>query len=417
MSTRLGSNSKDMRALNRNLVLKLVATAGPLSRNEISNRTNLTKMTASNIISELISLGIVHEIKQNEPEFSSNAGRKPGLIDIAPSSPCICGIFVGRRSCTVLLSDYRANMIDQHTYIYGDTLNGETLVNILVKQFYNLTASCGRPIAGLGISSIGPLNTAQGIIVRPQNFYGIHDMKIVDLLEQRLGLRGLLINDATSGALAEKLYGYGRNEENFIYLHLHDGIGAGMIVDNECFDGNTGLSGEIGHTSINFMGPKCECGNNGCLELYANERNIIERAKEMLVFHKNSSLWGCGDLNWRAIVNAADQGDALAVSVLDSYCEYLSYSLVNCLKLMDLDTIFLGYECDYNTGMIEKLLEYKINRKLFSSGIRKVRVVKSKFRHLAPVTGSVAVVADAIFSGKLPFWVPDGARRTDHSNR
>lgn len=403
MNRNAGNNAQDIKILNRSLVLKLICTNSGVSRGDIARMTQLTKMTTSNIISELLAQGIISESKHAASPDGSAAGRRPGLLDIAETSPCICGIFIGRRHCSVLFSDYKAHVFAKESTRFDEMLTAERLVSIIVKSFYNLKRACTRPIIGVGISAVGPLNACAGIILKPPNFYGIQNLPIVELLSSALGYPCVLINDASSGALAEKLYGHGKALFNFVYLHLHDGIGTGLVVDDKLFDGDIGLSGEMGHTSINFMGSRCDCGNIGCLEMYANDKNVIERAKFLLRLNHNSLLAGREPLTWPVIVGAADEGDGLAISVLDTFCEYISVALVNYLNLVDSHVVIVGYEGGQGAGVLERLLETKVNEKLLASEYRSVRVIRSFFKASAPTIGSVAVVTDRMFSGLLPF--------------
>lgn len=406
MSINTGSNFKDIKLQNRCLVLKLIATVPLISRNSIAQTTDLSKMTMSNIISELVSLGMVKETKCYGEANSSVAGRKPSMLDIADTSPCVCGIFIGRKFCTVTIADLKARILHKRIANYPATLDAKGLLEIVFSNFDSLKATCNRPILGVGISAIGPLNAANGILLKPPNFFGIENLPIAALIREHTGCPVALMNDASSGALAEKLYGYGKEESNFLTILLSDGVGAGMIVDDQLFDGNIGLGGEIGHTSINFSGPRCDCGNRGCLETYANVQNVVLKAKELLALNKNSVLSNREHVDWLSIVNAADDGDGLAISVLDGFCDYVSYALVNYLNLLDSHTVFLGYECEREEGVIEKLLEAKVNSRLLASEFRSVRVQKSKFYADSPTIGSIAVITSQIFSGHIPFMEP-----------
>ncbi len=400
-----GSNSGNMKSLNRSLVLKLLCTNPPLYRSEIAQKTGLTKMTASNIISELLATGIVSESKPSVTQSGTGAGRIPGLIDIADTSPCICGMFIGRRHCCVLFSDYKANVFAQQDTKYPDDLDAKKLVSILMESFYRLKDSCNRAIIGLGVSALGPLNAATGTILKPPFFYNISDLPILEILKKETGLPCILINDCSAGALAEKLYGNGTDLSNFAYLQIQDGIGAGLIVNDSLFDGDIGLGGEIGHTTINFMGPRCDCGNVGCLELYANEHTLAEQVQKLLEEGGSSALSDCKTPAWNTIVNAADSGDKIAITALETFCEYVSFALVNYLNLLDSHVVIVGYEGNGKNQVIEKALESKVNEKLLAQEYRRIQVRRSHFKNTAPVMGSVALVAQKMFSGEWPFAI------------
>lgn len=396
MKKAAGGNARDMKHANRLRVLQLLCTEGPLPRGQIALRTGLTKMTTSNITADLLEAGLAAELPA-ERAPGGGAGRTPVLLGLAPSSPCVLGVFIGRRHCGVLICDLAASVLAEETFYYDVGLDGEKLIDTIVKLFYKVRARCDRPLLGAGISAVGPLNASTGTLLSPPNFYGIRNLPVRELLAARLGLPCALIHDSSGGALAERLYGAGRGLDDFLYLHLQDGIGAGLVANGELFDGAVGLGGELGHTSINFDGPPCPCGNRGCLELYANDRAL---AAELLRLRGEDACGGAGP-SFREIVELAGHGDGPAAAALDGFCNYVSYALVNCLNIVDTHQVFVGYRGD-ESGLLERLLESKVNSRLLAGECRRVRVERSRFLNRAPVFGAVALVARQVFRGELP---------------
>ena len=139
---------------NRLLVLRLLCTHPALSRSDIAALTGLTRMTTTNIVSELLAAGLVVEEKA-APERSAGVGRKSGSLELSPSSPVICGVFIGRRHCVVLLGDLKNNILQSESTSYGEALTGESLIELILKSFYKIAANVSRPILGVGISAVG----------------------------------------------------------------------------------------------------------------------------------------------------------------------------------------------------------------------------------------------------------------------
>lgn len=397
MKKAAGGNARDMKHANRLQVLQLLCTEGPLPRAEIARRTGLTKMTTSNITADLLEAGLAAELPAGRMP-GGGAGRTPALLGLSACSPCVLGIFIGRRHCGVLICDLAATVLAEETFYYEGRLDGETLIDTIVNLFYKVRARCGRKLLGAGISAVGPLNASTGTLLSPPNFYGIRNLPVRELLAARLGLPCALIHDSSGGALAEQLYGAGRGLDDFLYLHLQDGIGAGLVANGELFDGAVGLGGELGHTSINFDGPPCPCGNRGCLELYANDQAL---AADLLRLRGESAPAGGKAPAFREIVDLAGAGDGPAAAALDSFCSYVSYALVNCLNIVDAHRVFVGYRGG-EAGLLERLLESKVNSRLLAGECRRVRVERSRFLNRAPVFGAVALVARQVFRGELP---------------
>ena len=401
MQEKTGSNIQDVKSKNRMLVLKHIATGSGISRVDIARSTGLSKMTVGNIVTELLSSGLAEETTNASNNTSANYGRRPILLTLAQNSPCICGMLIKRKLCQVVLSDLGGRIFKQVDSPYNTLDSSEDLLQILLKAYNECAGSTERRITAIGIASLGPLDSSRGIILNPPYFYGIENLPIVSIISKNTGLPVFLVNDATAGAFSEKLFGSGTSISNFAYLHIMNGIGAGFILNHALYDGDSGQSGEIGHTSINFDGPLCACGNRGCLDLYANLDNLQQRIKELAPFYSNSPLSTPKTPSWLDIISAGNQHDPLAITVLEEFCSYIAYSLTNPLNLLNLSTIIVGYDSDGTNTIIEDLLYHKLSKITLTAKFNPLSILHSTFGGNAPLIGSVALAADKIFSGHL----------------
>lgn len=144
--TARGGNAQDMKTRNRLLVLQMLCTYGPLSRGEIAARAGLSKMTATNIISDLETAGLIAEEKGE----SAGAGRRPGLIRLSPASPLVCGITIGRRRCEAVLADLSAQIVARESACYDNALDGPRLSELLARLCSRLLKRADRPVVGVG---------------------------------------------------------------------------------------------------------------------------------------------------------------------------------------------------------------------------------------------------------------------------
>ncbi len=402
MVNHTGSNIQDIKLQNRMLILKLIATNHGFSRVDLAKVTGLSKMAVGKIVSELITCGMVNETERTIPLSGTSAyGRRPIMLTMSQNSPCICGMLIKRGLCQIVLANLDGSIFEQINIEYIYLENKDNLIEILKDAFLELKKRTNRRILAIGISSLGPIDSSKGIILSPPYFYGIENLPIASIMEEITSLPTYLVNDANAGALAEKLYGIGKNISNFTYLHIMNGIGAGFILHNTLYNGDSGQSGEIGHTSINFSGPKCDCGNTGCLDLYANINSMRNRIKELEPFYKNSPLLKLAEPSWCDFVDSGNSGDSLAITILDEFCSYISYALVDTLNLLDLSNIIVGYDSNTNGMIIEKILERKISKSILSSKFREITLLHSGFDGNAPLIGSIATIADKIFSKQL----------------
>lgn len=403
MNSKKGTNNQDIKRQNKLLILKMIATGSGLSRVDIAHKTGLTKMTVGNLIAELIEENLISESEHTSGSETENKyGRKPITFSISDRSPCTLGILIKRELCQLIIGDLSGTILDSIKYTYESMNSASELLELLYEGYRQLQARTHRRIIYIGISSVGPIDTQKGIILNPPFFYGIQDLPITSFFKEKTGLPTYLINDANAGALAEKLYGKMTNVKNYLYLHIMNGIGTGIIINDLLYEGNTGQSGEFGHISINYAGPKCDCGNQGCLELYANIKTMRNSIIEHQSLFPDSPLLKINKPNWENIVSEANRKDPLAEMVLANYCSYIAYALVNMLKILDVSTIITGYTNPGNGDFIERLLQVKLSRALRHRNFGDIIVRHSSFDDNAPLIGSIAFINNKIFNGELP---------------
>ncbi len=400
MKSDTGSNIQNVKASNRILALKHIAIHKGMSRIELARITGLSKMTAVNIVNELLAADLITET--DTLSSITTSGRKPVSLTLSPNSPCICGILIKRELIQIILSDLGCNIFYQEEFHYKELSSSDELLSMIENLYRRCSASTDRRILAIGISCLGPLDTSRGLILDPPLFYGIKNLPIVSIIEEMTGLPVFLVHDATAGAFSEKLLGIGRNITNFVYLHIINGIGAGLVLNNALYDGDTGQSGEIEHTCIDFHGPACSCGSHGCLGLYTGIDHLRARIQELSVIYPGSPLSMLPFPEWRDIITAGNHRDPLALTVLEEFCSYIAYALTSTLSLLNLSTVIVGYSSDNDGDIIEELLSYKLNTHVMSAKYQPITVTHSSFKGNAPLIGSVAIIADKVFSKLLP---------------
>ena len=398
-----GTNLHDIRLKNRAVILKLVATEAQTSRADISQKTGLTKTTAGNVVADLINEQIICEKHVDSSE--NGMGRKPICLDISPLSPCVCGMLVTRSMFSVVFTDLKGNILVQNDYKYSHSITATSLVDILMKLYNELFSSFNRKLIAIGIASVGPVDIVKQEIASPPDFHGIFDLPLPEIISKKTGIPAYIIHDASAGALAEKVYGMARDLHDFIYVQMNEGIGAGFILNGQIYSGTFGKSGEIGHTSINFAGPPCYCGNIGCLELYANVDTMNAKIHHSKKLYPANTATDAGlsatdpPYTWTEIVTAAEASDFLAMAALDEFCAYVSRALANTISLFDINHVIVGYDSPPNETIIIKMLSENL-RTIMKKNIT---VDKSSFGSISPLIGSAALITNQLFNGSWKF--------------
>jgi glucokinase len=202
-------------------------------------------------------------------------------------------------------------------------------------------------VAGIGIGAPGPLDPTTGTILEAPNLPGWVNVPLRNLVSAHFGKPTFLGNDANVAGLAEATYGAARGIQDLIYLTISTGIGSGVISSGKMLLGARGLAAEAGHTIINPDGPKCGCGNRGCLESFASGPSITRDVVARLKAGKASKITKMvgGDLSKvdaRIINEAAGAGDKLAVNAFRRAGHYLGLGITNLLHLFNPRMVVLG---------------------------------------------------------------------------
>ena len=271
-----GKNSITSKQFNRGLIFQLIATGTCNTRIELSRRTGLAKTTVTNIVAEFMEKGIV---KECEEELTEVCGRNPIILKVADQAPKIIGILVFRTNIQAVLCSLDMQIFRTETIEFGE-LTGDILIQNAFELIDRMMEE-EKNILGIGIASIGPVDIRNGIILNPPRFYGVKHVPIKEAIQKKYNLPVYFDHDNNCAALAEKLFGIGKAEQDFLLLAVSNGIGSGFVCGGEVFHSHRGFETELGHVSINCKGLQCSCGNRGCLEMYASSYVVREKLKKI----------------------------------------------------------------------------------------------------------------------------------------
>ncbi len=200
-------------------------------------------------------------------------------------------------------------------------------------------------VAALALSAPGPVDARTGVVRFTPNIPGWKDVPLRDLMAD-FGVPTFVANDANLAALGEYRFGAGRGVRDLVYLTISTGIGGGVLIDGRLFEGGQGLGGEVGHIVVEPDGPPCGCGGYGCLEAVASGTAIAREARAAVERGTPTLLSRMAahpqDLTAREVVEAARQGDALSLHIMERAGRYLGLAIVSLMYLLNPALIILG---------------------------------------------------------------------------
>jgi N-acetylglucosamine repressor len=303
---------QETRAHNERLVLGLIYDRGPISRAEVARTTGLTRTTVSDLVSTLLRNGLTREMGRGP----STGGKAPILLEVTDNARHLVGLDLGEKVFRGAIVDLRGEIVESFSVPVEDPDGQEALERVfaLVER---LVGAATRPILGIGIGTAGLIDTPLGTVLEAVNL-DWRDVPLGDLVRDRTGLPVYVVNDSQATALAEHVFG-GPRTSNLLVVKVGQGVGAGIVIDGQLFQGDGFGAGEIGHTTVRPDGAPCRCGRRGCLETVVSSRAILDRLaaagwKGSLV--EAQRAMAAGDATVTEVVIAAGSELGLAVAWL-----------------------------------------------------------------------------------------------------
>lgn len=249
------------RGHNRSLVLQTLYKQGAQSRADISRETGLTRVTISDLVSDLISDGFIIELG---PREAARPGKPATMIDIDRAAFQIIGIDLSDQTMRGAVLDLDGTILHRESIDRGARTGDEALAGV-VELIESLLAHSSAPLLGMGVGSPGIVNNEGTVLTAPN--LGWTALPLQALLAERFGIPVLVANDADTAVLAE--HSFGGASADVMLVKVGAGVGAGLIFGGRPFYGSHFAAGEIGHVVIGTDGgPACACGKNGCLEAW-----------------------------------------------------------------------------------------------------------------------------------------------------
>lgn len=258
-----------------------------------------------------------------------------------------------------------------------------------------LLSNARGQLAGIGISIGGPLDHVAGTVLNFPHLPNWLDIPLRQQLSESFGVPALLDNDANLGALAEHRLGAGKGAANMVYLTISTGIGGGVILNGMLHHGVASGAGEMGHITVQTDGPRCPCGNHGCLEVMASGTAIARRANEALARYPMR-----GGLLRQMLSNpqspatpqqvfaAATAGDELAEEIWEGTAKYLAIGIGSIIHVLAPEVIVLGGGVVQTGEGLLGPVRRQLADHVFYIPLRSIRLLPAALGHDSAVIGA-----------------------------
>jgi len=371
--------------INRSIVLNVIRDKGPLSRADVSRRTKLTRSTVSSIVSYLTKKNLVRETGLS----SSGVGRRGILLELNPKAYYIVGIDLGTLNTIAAVVDLEGKIVERVEHPTNGEKNRDDVIERVKAAIHEVISASNlnlQKIAGIGLAVPGLVDSKKGMILFIPNF-GWKDTPLREILEEEFHTPIFIDNNANAMALSEAQFGIGRGVKN---------------INREIYRGETECTGEIGHTTVDYNGPKCSCGNNGCLEVMAAGPAIARRAVKAIREGRKTVITelvedNLNQITAAVVARAANQGDRLAREIMEKTGEYLGTGIANIINLFNPQMVIIGGGVAQAGNLIFDPLKRIMKKRAFSVPAKVVKIATPSLGRDCTVIGAASLVLKEIF--------------------
>lgn len=398
MNRKSGTNIVDVQKMNRALVVDLLRRHRLCSRIQLSHATGLKRATITNIVADLMEFGLVRETGR----LVGEKGRRAVGIELNADRFKVIGIRIVQRWFDIALIDILGNLCHHHRTAILPEDTPRSIVDKIKKDVWGFIDQADTyEIIGIGMGAPGPILFHKGrIAFNHSTFPGWENISVTDEFAGEFGIPFFYDHDANAGVLSEWRYGkYARQTGTMVFLVAGDGIGSGIVIDGEVQHGSQGFFGEVGHTSINFEGPQCGCGNRGCLELYASVKAMLRFIRQKLPEYPQSTLHQTTKLYASHVIDALSQEDALAVAAIERTATFLGYGIVNIINAYDPDVIIIGDDLSAAGQVLLDTIHNVVQQHVMPEIYSNIQIVLSSFKVDPVLLGTGSIALDNLVQG------------------
>lgn len=375
----------ELRAANRDHLIRVVERNGPLSRADLMRHTGLSRSTVSTLVAQLIEQDLLQEREVRGTPLHGRGGRPPTLLELSSGTGIVVGVDLGHRHVRAALARPDSSILLERSFALDVDDSPDATMDRVAALLDELLAENGsnrEDVRAVAMGVPGPVDRAGRMTSGILPYW--RGAQPVKALADRTGFVALVDNDAHMGARGELAYGAARGRRDAIYVKASTGIGAGIIVDGRLVGGTSGEAGELGHVQVDEKGLMCRCGSRGCLETEVSVPTILELLQAT---HDEP-------LTLERILVLAEAGDAGVNRALSDAGRRIGRVLADLCTMLNPERIVMGGGLGSTAATIAGIRE-SLNRHAQPNAAAAVDVVPGELGVRAELMGAVALALGA----------------------
>ena len=386
-----GGNHNDLTEMNRSAIVKILQQQEVCSRASIARQTGLTQAAITKISAVLMDMGIVSEVGS----IKGNGNRRSIGLKLNADRHQVIGVKFSRQMFAVGVFDISGKIYTKTEVDFSIDENPKSVLSSMKAEVRKALQQYENVVA-IGMAVPGPYLRSEGRIALVTRMSKWHDVNFREEFEEEFDKPVFIEHDANAGALAEWWFGdHDRQSHTLAYFLVGEGVGSGVIQDGNLLLGHQGTAAETGHISVDARGPRCECGNYGCLELYCSANALIKKmAKSDKAAAKpvsKSDTAACKD-----IFDAARAGDEKALAVVEEIAQYIGYGCVTLINAYNPDVITIGDILSQGGNLLLPTIRDVVKQRTIPELYRKVHIKMTSLTIDPTLYGAAAIATDKV---------------------
>jgi len=378
----------------RKNILRNLYFAGSLSCAELSGQINKSLPLTTKILSDLMIEGYVVE-KGHAP---STGGRRPLQYSLRSDTMYIVSVAMDQFVTRIAILDMHNQYLKGIEKFELPLSRNPQALSQLTEKLEQVIDDSGIPkdkIIGIGIGMPGFVDAIKGI---NYSFLEVPHGSVIEYIQTRLELPVYINNDSSLIALAELKFGAARSRKTAMVVNIGWGIGLGLVINGELYQGENGFAGEFSHIPLFLNGKLCKCGKRGCLETESSLLVVLDKAREGLQAGRQSMVKELPadhvEQSIETVVTAAGKGDQFMIELLSDAGYTIGRGVAVLIHLLNPEVIILSGRgaspgIIWQTPIQQALNEHCIPRLSASTSIE-----ISKLGYNAEIIGAAALVME-----------------------
>lgn len=372
---------------------------GPCTLAKLAEVLHTSVPSATNIIDQLVQEGWVSTLGT----VSGNNGRRPVLFSLNPVGHYVLIVDSNTHGTRLSVVNLLREIIIERSdpTILDDSPDLSAFLVSFVNDVLLETGIARSAIIGVGLSMPGLIDSRHGLNLSYPNL-GVPGQSLTDWLEQQWRLPVFMINDTKATALGEHRFGSGRGKQHALAINIDWGVGLGIIINGEVFQGASGFAGELGHIQVDPAGELCYCGKIGCLDTLTSASSLVRRVQRGVQDRKTTQLASYADhpeqITINHVIKAADQGDGFAIDLLHETGYMLGRGLSIAITLFNPEVIIVDGVLAEASLFITNSMKQAINKYCLSGFRDNLTIEVTQLAGAAKWLGTQAYVIESLFA-------------------